>query len=128
MVVLTYACLGRNTFEVYPHEVYTGTRVEDILEAICERWDVSDDLRNSDFWLVRNITTPNASVQWEADFFQLKEPIPFDKVDSNPWLLYTATNLADYATKVFRAVKLRDVWTNHEENHLHAVLRIGCVY
>ena len=59
MVLLAYTTLGRRGFEVYPYEVYTSTWVEGILEAICERWGDSDDLQNSDFWLVCTITTPN---------------------------------------------------------------------
>ena len=55
----------------------------------------------------------------------MKEPIPFSQVNANPWLLDSSTNLADYATHVFRAERLLDVWTNREEKYLHAILHIG---
>ena len=71
---------------------------------------------------------PELLVQWTADLFQLKEPIPFDKVKSNPWLLDSSTDLADYANQVFRAEKLLEVWANRDEKHLHAVLRIGSAF
>ena len=59
MIVLTYTTLGRRGFEVYPHQVYSSNRVEDILQEICVRWEVPYQLRFSDFWLVCTITTLN---------------------------------------------------------------------
>ena len=61
-----------------------------------------------------------------TDFSQLKEPIPFDQVSSNPWLLEPSANLSDYAARVFRAEKLVDIWAKRDlTRHLHAVVRIG---
>jgi len=51
-------------------------------------------------------------------FFQLKEPIPFDQVASNPWLLDSSTNLASYATHIYRVENLSN------PKHLRAVLRL----
>ena len=55
----------------------------------------------------------------------MKEPIPFDQVSSNSWLLDSSTDLADYATRVFRAEILFDVWVDRDKRHLHAVVRLG---
>lgn len=54
---------------------------------------------------------------------QLKKPIPFDEVNSNPWLLDPAGNLEDYATEVLHARKLSRVWAIRDDEYLHIVLR-----
>jgi len=86
--------------------VYDDAHVQDILEKICKKLDRTWLVNDSDLWL-------------------LKEPIPFDQVDSNSWLLDSSTNLADYATRVFRAEILIDLWTNRDKRCLHAVVRLG---
>ena len=57
----------------------------------------------------------------------MNEPIHFDQVSSNPWLLDSSIDLADYATRIFNAENLFNIWTNRDTRHLHAVLRIGGV-
>lgn len=56
---INYTIMGRQRFEVYPSLVCAPYRVEDILERTCKRWDVSDQLRHSDFWLVCGIGALN---------------------------------------------------------------------
>lgn len=56
-------------------------------------------------------------------FCQLNETIPFERLDSNPWLLDPSTNLDEHATRPVQAEKLSDVWVARDPRSLHAVLR-----
>jgi len=98
-IILNYTHLGLKKFEVFPHQINGLTNVDDILRKTC-----SINAYKSELWL-------------------LKEPIPFDQVSSKPWLLDRSTNLADHATRLFRAELLFDVWTDRDRRFLHAVLR-----
>ena len=59
-----------------------------------------------------------------TNFSQLNNPIPFNQVGTNPWLFDSSANhLEDHATRIFRAERLVDVWTNRDPRHIHAVVR-----
>ena len=121
---LNYAILGYREFEVFPIDVYKEKMlVEDILGYFRGRTK-----SNAEFWLVCDNSPFDSGLDQRADRlftgFQLKEPIPFSEVESNPWLLDPSTNLRDYATRHFLAERLSDIWTNRDHKFVHAIARL----
>jgi hypothetical protein len=62
-VSINYTILGLGKYEVFHHHVNETTRVEDILRSICP-----NELDNSDFWLVSEITIPNHWIKRQPTF------------------------------------------------------------
>ena len=114
-----YTTLGLSEFEVFPFHIYDQQiLVEAFLREVLPKSDLG-----SRVWLVGDSTTRcNILLRTYHPFPQLKEPIPFNQVDSNPWLLNVMTDLTEHATRLFRAERLFDVWTDRNHRCLHAVI------
>jgi len=117
---LNYTILGLPKPDVFPLEIKNqNILVQEVIRDICVIPDPGSEL-----WLVWDNTTLDGTMGLTL-FFQLKEPIPFDQIHSTPWLLDKSTNLMDYATRLFRAEKLFDVWTTRDHRSLHAIMWLG---
>ena len=124
---LNFAILGHHTFEVFNCPLRVETLVVgDVLDWVCSTMGKDDMKFKSDFWLVRDgITILGRDVNDCWLYLQLKEPIPFNEVKKNPWLLDPSTDLEKYGTRHFRAERLFDTWNNRDHKILHAVVRMG---